>query len=144
MNNETFYSTAATVVPILLFAMMAARNLAPGQFNSQKVLTLFLFGLPALGAVGAFAYLFFKPQPRWAAGLLAGVTWAGLASQFAFAGWWISELISPPAVGGGGAAGHAENNGAPPPKKKVTCPACQAEVDAGTICTGCGQMAPAD
>src|SRR5215469_10505773 len=93
MDNGDFYVAAATVIPLLLIAIMAARSFRPGDLQRQPVSTVLLFGLPVIGELAAFSFLFFAPVPAAAAGVLAIVTWAGLLSQLAFAVWWLGELI---------------------------------------------------
>lgn len=54
---------------------------------------MLIFGLPVLGELAVFAYLFFEPVPTAAAVILAVITWAGLLSQLSVAAWWCAELI---------------------------------------------------
>jgi zinc-ribbon domain len=93
MANETFYAVAATVIPLLLIAVMATRSLRVGEFSRQAPITLLIFGLPVLAELAAFAFLFFEPVPTAAAVILAVATWAGLLSQLAVAAWWCAGLI---------------------------------------------------
>lgn len=93
MHNSDFYVAAATVIPLLLIAVMATRSLSPGELQRQPISTVLMFGLPVIGEVAAFAYLFFAPKPDAAAAILAIATWAGLLSQLAVALWWLAELI---------------------------------------------------
>ena len=93
MDNSDFYIAAATVIPLLLIAIMAARSFRPGDLQQQPVSTVLLFGLPIIGEIAAFSFLFFAPVPTAAAAVLAIVTWAGLLSQLAFAVLWLGELI---------------------------------------------------
>jgi len=93
MDNSTFYAAAATVIPLLLIAIMATRSLRPGELQRQPTSTVLVFGLPVIGEVAAFAFLFFAPVPTAAVAILAVVTWAGVLSQLAFAAWWLAELL---------------------------------------------------
>lgn len=93
MANETFYAVAATVIPLLLIAVMATRSLRVGEFSGQRRITLLIFGLPVLAELAAFAFLFFEPVPTAAAVILGVATWAGLLSQLGVAAWWCAELI---------------------------------------------------
>jgi zinc ribbon protein len=93
MANETFYAVAATVIPLLLIAVMATRSLRVGEFSRRARITLLIFGLPVLAELAAFAFLFFEPVPTAAAVILAVATWAGLLSQLAVAAWWCAGLI---------------------------------------------------
>jgi hypothetical protein len=93
MANETFYAVAATVIPLLLVAVMAIRSLRVGEFSTQAPITLLIFGLPILAELAAFAFLFFEPVPTAAAVILAVATWAGLLSQLGVATWWCAGLI---------------------------------------------------
>jgi len=95
MDNELFYATAATVIPLLLIAVMATRSLGPGELKQQPITTVLVFGLPIAGEVSAFAFLFFEPVPAAAAATLAIVTWVGLISQLSHATWWLAKLIGP-------------------------------------------------
>ena len=95
MNHEAFYVAAATVIPLLLIAVMATRSLAPGELHPQRVSTLWIFGLPVLGEVATFAFLFFQPVPFGVGLCLAIATWAGLLSQLIVAVWWTLELVRP-------------------------------------------------
>jgi hypothetical protein len=118
VNNETFYASAATVIPLLLIAVMATRALRTGEFSHQPRMTLLVFGLPVIGEMAAFAYLFFEPLPAPAAAVLGLATWAGLISQLGLAAWWLSELVRreghAPRM-----AGRAEQHAAP-----AQCPYC--------------------
>jgi ribosomal protein S27AE len=101
MNNSEFYIAAATVIPLLLIAIMATRSLRPGALQQQPASTVLVFGLPVIGELAAFSFLFFEPVPTAVAVILAVVTWVGLLSQLALAVWWLAELIRrdvPPAV----------------------------------------------
>jgi hypothetical protein len=93
VRNDTFYAAAATVIPLLLIAIMATRSLRPGELRQQPTSTALAFGLPIIGELAAFAFLFFEPAPTAAAVILAVVTWAGLLSQLGFAAWWLVELL---------------------------------------------------
>ena len=93
MDKNLFYATAATVIPLLLISTMAARSLRPGELQQQPGTTALGFGLPIIGEIAAFAFLFFEPVPSAAAATLAVVTWAGLISQLGLAAWWVAELI---------------------------------------------------
>lgn len=93
MANETFYAVAATVIPLLLIAVMATRSLRVGEFSGRRRITLLIFGLPVLAELAAFAFLFFEPVPTAAAVILAVATWAGLLSQLGVAAWWCAGLI---------------------------------------------------
>ena len=84
---------AATVIPLLLIAVMATRSLRVGEFSRQAPITLLIFGLPVLAELAAFAFLFFEPVPAAAAVILAVATWAGLLSQLAVAARWCAGLI---------------------------------------------------
>ncbi len=102
MNNSDFYIAAATVIPLLLIAVMATRSMRRGELQTQPIVTLLSFGLPVIGEVAAFSFLFFAPLPTGATVVLAIVTWAGLLSQLALGAWWLAELIrqdSPSAAG---------------------------------------------
>jgi hypothetical protein len=94
MDNEVFYVTAATVIPLLLIAVMATRSLRVGQFSHQPIITTLVFGLPVIGELATFAFMFFEPVPAAAAVILALVTWAGLLSQLGLAAWWLAELVA--------------------------------------------------
>ena len=99
MRNTDFYAAAVTVIPLLLIATMAARSFRPGELQRQPFGAVLIFGLPVIGEVAAFAYLFFAPVPAAAAAILAVVTWITLLSQLVPAVWWVMELIrrdSPP------------------------------------------------
>jgi hypothetical protein len=140
MGNETFYSTAATIVPILLFAMMAARNLVPGQLSVQRFSTVLLFGLPIVGALAAFAFLYFQPVPKWAEALLASVTWLALISQFLFGAWWIGELVKPAS-----AAQASDGQQLAAPTKKAQTKKAAASKKAGVkMCPACGALTVAE
>jgi hypothetical protein len=93
MDKDVFYATAATVIPLLLISTMATRSLRPGELQQQPRTTALGFGLPIVGEIAAFAFLFFEPVPPAAAAALAIVTWAGLISQLGLAAWWLAELI---------------------------------------------------
>jgi hypothetical protein len=93
MQNIDFYTTAATVIPLLLIAVMASRSLRSGELQTQPASTVLIFGLPVIGELAAFAFLFFRPVPNAAAAALAVVTWLGLLSQLGVASWWLAELI---------------------------------------------------
>lgn len=94
MDNSEFYIAAATVIPLLLIAVMATRTLQPGELREQPTSTVLVVGLPVVGEVAAFAFLFFMPVPTAAAIVLAIVTWAALLSQLAVVVWWLAALIS--------------------------------------------------
>jgi hypothetical protein len=95
MDHSDFYVAAATVIPLLLIAVMATRNLRPGELERQPTITTLVFGLPVIGELAAFSFLFFQPVPATAAAILAMATWAGLLSQLAIALWWLATLIVP-------------------------------------------------
>jgi hypothetical protein len=65
----------------------------PGELQGQPTGPVLAFGLPVIGEVAAFSFLFFAPVPTAAAAILAVVTWAGLLSQLAIAAWWLRDLI---------------------------------------------------
>ncbi len=143
MDNEAFYVAAVTVIPLLLIAVMATRSLRVGEFSSQPRITVLIFGLPVLGELGAFAYLFFEPVPTAAAVILALVTWAGLLSQLGVAVWWCTELIRHPEVqqpvpSNGGALEVRHRS------RRSFCPTCGAPLlEGSTFCESCGTAAPA-
>ncbi len=143
MDNEAFYVAAVTVIPLLLIAVMATRSLRVGEFSSQPRITVLIFGLPVLGELGAFAYLFFEPVPTAAAVILALVTWAGLLSQLGVAVWWCAELIRHPEVqqpvpSNGGALEVRQRS------RRSFCPTCGAPLlEGSTFCENCGTAAPA-
>jgi uncharacterized protein len=93
VDSVVFYATAATVIPLLLIAVMATRSLMPGQLQRQPTSTVLIFGLPIVGEVAAFAFLFFEPMPAAAAVILSVLTWAGLLSQLGVAAWWLMDLV---------------------------------------------------
>jgi hypothetical protein len=95
VDKNLFYATAATVIPLLLISTMATRSLRPGELQQQPRTTALGFGLPIVGEIAAFAFLFFEPVPPAVAATLAVVTWAGLISQLALAAWWVAVLIGP-------------------------------------------------
>ncbi|HVX19876.1 MAG TPA: zinc ribbon domain-containing protein [Acidimicrobiales bacterium] len=145
MDNESFYVAAVTVIPLLLIAVMATRSLAVGAFRRQPTTTVLVFGLPILGEVAGFAFLFFKPVPIGAAVLLAICTWVGLVSQLALAAWWLVDLIRPPGakVPVGQEANHpvAEASTVDPPpfplRRRLFCPMCGAAIQTDA-CAECG------
>jgi hypothetical protein len=93
MKNEVFYVTAATVIPLLLIAVMATRSLRVGEYQQRPIIAALAFGLPVIGELAAFVFLFFEPIPNVAAVILAVMTWAGLLNQLALAAWWLAGLI---------------------------------------------------
>jgi hypothetical protein len=93
VQNVVFYATASTVIPLLLIAMMATRSLRPGEFRRQSVSTVLVFGLPIVGELAAFVFLFLERVPYVLAIILATLTWFGLLSQLGLAFWWLIELI---------------------------------------------------
>jgi hypothetical protein len=93
MDNSDFYVAAATVIPLLLIALIATRSFRPGQMRKHPIIAVLMFGLPVIGEIAAFSFLFFAPVPTAAAALLAVATWAGLLSQLALAAWWVAELL---------------------------------------------------
>jgi len=137
MENEIFYATAATVIPLLLIALMATRSLRQGELQTQPRITILVFGLPVIGEVAAFAFLLSKPVPAAAAAILAVVTSVGLLSQLALAMWWLIELIRP--VSPAGSVGHGEEQETGQiradttvlPNQRPTCPVCGARMEPG-------------
>jgi len=81
MNHSDFYVAAATVIPLLLIAVMATRILKPGELQEQRTVSVLVFGLPVIGELAAFSFLFFAPVPTTVAAIFAVATWAGLLSQ---------------------------------------------------------------
>ena len=107
MDNSAFYIAASTVIPLLLIALIATRSFRPGEMNEQPIITLVTFGLPIIGEVAAFSFLFFAPVPTAAAAPLAVATWAGLLSQLALVAWWVAELLRPDVPSEPGSTEHA-------------------------------------
>ena len=64
MNNGDFYLAAATVIPLLLIAVMATRSLRPGALQQQPTSTALVFGLPVTSELAVFSFLFFEPVKR--------------------------------------------------------------------------------
>jgi len=93
MDSVVFYATAATVIPLLLISVMATRSWRPGELQQQSTSTMLIFGLPIIGELAAFAFLFFEPMPAAVAAILSVLTWAGLLSQLGLATWWLASLI---------------------------------------------------
>lgn len=93
MYNEIFYASAATVIPLLLIAIIATRSFRVGEYQDQRIITIAIFGMPVIGEIAAFAFLFFEPIPTFATAILAIGTWIGLISQLGLAVWWLLELI---------------------------------------------------
>jgi hypothetical protein len=171
MDNSDFYIAAATVIPLLLIAIMATRSLRPGALQQQPTSTVLVFGLPVIGELTAFSFLFFEPVPMAVAVILAVLTWAGLLSQLALAVWWLAELIrrdAPPAVPRAAPAvpdptgaqapvaraGARPAEGSPSPadgspsaanaekRRRIVCPACgQSLPDGFRFCASCGALA---
>lgn len=94
MYSDVFYATAATVIPLLLISVIATRSWRPGELHQQSTSALLIFGIPVIGEVAAFAFLFFEPMPAAASAILSILTWAGLLSQLGLAIWWLTSLIS--------------------------------------------------
>ena len=113
MNNSDFYVAAVTVIPLLLIAIMATRTLRPGELQRQPANTVLIFGLPVIGELAAFSFLFFTPVPTAAAAILAVVTWAGILSQLAVAVWWLAELVRREPPSSVAPAGHDVGSLAP-------------------------------
>lgn len=160
MHNEIFYASAATVIPLLLIAIMATRSFRPGEFHQQPAVTVAIFGLPIAGEIAAFAFLFFEPLPTTAAVLLALMTWIGLISQLSLATWWLTELIRHPNEASTAApaldtASEAQAKAASPDprlstkesekNRTWTCPACETTVSSSSrVCDACRTPAPRD
>jgi uncharacterized protein len=124
MNSEVFYATAATVIPLLLISVIATRSLRPGELRRQSTSIMLIFGLPILGEIAAFAFLFFEPMPSAVAAFLSILTWAGLLSQLGLAAWWLASLIG----SDGGAA----------VRKLKVCPMCRATfAGPADVCNNC-------
>jgi hypothetical protein len=165
VNHETFYVAAATVIPLLLIAVMATRSLKPGQLHLQRISTILIFGLPVIGEIAAFSFLFFQPVPSWASSILAVATWAGLLSQLVVAIWWTHDLVTPYRLMSGdeppvdvsspptapivkkaapvkkGAPAKNETSTKTPAPTKI-CPMCGALLPEGHgLCTQCGRSA---
>lgn len=94
MDSEVFYATAATVIPLLLISVIATRSWRPGELQRQSTSALLIFGIPIIGEVAAFAFLFVEPMPPVPSVILSILTWAGLLSQLGLATWWLTSLIS--------------------------------------------------
>jgi uncharacterized protein len=94
VDSDVFYATAATVIPLLLISVIATRSWRPGELQQQPASALLIFGIPVIGEVAAFAFLFFEPVPTAGALILSILTWAGLLSQLGLATWWLTSLIS--------------------------------------------------
>jgi uncharacterized Zn finger protein (UPF0148 family) len=135
VKNEIFYASAATVIPLLLIAVMATRTLRVGEFSQQPGITVLAFGLPVIGELAAFAFLFFEPVPTAAAVILALLTWVGLLSQLALAAWWLAELIRREEAGREKKPQHE----APAPFPRRRCPACSGVLEENDLfCARCG------
>jgi hypothetical protein len=93
MHNDDFYVTAATVIPLLLIALIATRSFRPGEMGYQPIMAVLTFGLPLIGELAAFSFLFASPVSTPDAVVFAVVTWAGLLSELALAAWWGAELV---------------------------------------------------
>jgi hypothetical protein len=97
MNNGDFYIAAASVIPLLLIGLMAARVLRLGEMSGRlegKILVLGL-GLAVIGEIAVFSFLFFEPVPTAAAVILAVATWAALLGELSLATWWLVGLLKP-------------------------------------------------
>jgi hypothetical protein len=131
MHSDVFYATAATVIPLLLISVMATRSLKPGELQQLPTITILMFGLPVLGEIATFAYLFFEPTFALAAAILAVLTWAGLLSQLGLATWWLADLIS--------SETHKMAIGRSKAKIARICPMCGGtNYGPGKFCTSCG------
>ncbi len=93
MHSSDFYLGAATVIPLLLIALIASRSFRPGQMRDQPVTAMLTFVLPVIGELAAFSFLFSAPVPTPAAVVLAVATWAGLLGELALAVFWGAELL---------------------------------------------------
>ena len=57
MHNSDFYVAAATVIPLLLIALIATRSFRPGEMRDQPTMAVLTFGLPIIAELAAFSFL---------------------------------------------------------------------------------------
>ena len=83
MRHDIFYTTAATVIPLLLIGVIATRTLHVGEFSHRPMSTYLVFGPPIVGETAAFAFLFLfaRVEHSRITAILAPTTWGTMLDQ---------------------------------------------------------------